>query len=324
MIHENQYDANEDSNEAARNLHDQIAYVFENYFRTLGYRASFSFTPSRHASIYAKPGRDTQTVARYFRQATGTSVKPGMPIHTQIAYSPVTEKLDITSLTLPVVSTRIIDAITLKQFSANGFSGHPGSIYLALRNDELIEHIDVVQPADGSESLETIDATFALDETIIKQLLYEAGYSHPEIFTTPHDLRQHMRETFSNAEEWDRQEIVHVPVSPTTEWILARTSGILRDTKRDDAHDDLIAEHRMIDDTGVVRVTQVVFVGENYTVNGPTVKVWSEIPERNADAISKRGPNAMSMVDHQEYRLTRAEEIDIISEQLIEDLGDIA
>jgi hypothetical protein len=298
--------------ESAKRLHDTLTAPFDRPFESLGYQADFSYTPSSNDAIFAHDG-PWSTVA----EATNLVPAQKHAWNVRLGYDPKKERIVTTTLEVPVFTPRQGESLVFQRIMETGE-------YLLLHREETDAELKLfaTQSDEFEMSVFQRNSANSLSEGYVDKLLIAAGYTSPEIFTTPDDLQEHVAETLDTATAWSRKETIITPIEERKSVTLERTSSVQPAgrfeestggyTHETDGHVKATISYF---NEGYIGQLIITFAYSDHFVSMPKVTIRKKVPAFDDAVIAQHGPDAVQYVDSGAVELS-IDDMDALAEEL--------
>ncbi len=297
--------------ESAKRLHDTLTAPFDRPFESLGYQAEFTYTPSANEAVFAQDGA-WNTIA----EATGLQPAVKQPWSVKLGYEPKKERIVPTAVETPVVSVNPHEKLVLQRIET-------GEYLLLHRTEEDGElKLFATQSDEFEKEIFHRNTAASFSESYVDRLLTTAGYTAPELFTTPDDLQAHVAETLDTATRWHRKETIYLPIDEITSVTLERTSAVRSGAqfeaeneeyvKETDGHITATVEYHNPDSRGQLVIR---FAYSDHFVSMPEVTKRKVVRAFDDAVIANYGPDAYQIIDSEPVELS-PEQMDELAEGL--------
>jgi hypothetical protein len=247
----------------AAELFALMSSPFERDFEALGYKARLHLHVSPDARIFQDEPTDVSG-----GRLSDSKLDSTQAWVAEVGYLPAKEGLGFTRLELPLKTPGRDEILILQRVM--------GHYFLPIHSKDGVEQ-EFNSPHSPDGKAVVLPAIF------VNSLLARAGYTLPELFTSPDDLRLHMAELTGVATKWAAQETIVIPEDPTSQTTITRIFSQRSNGSREEVDLTLssISETISPDNMRRQQIT-IAFNGSDYSVEPPDIYV-QEL--RQTDAI---------------------------------------
>jgi hypothetical protein len=311
-------------------LYALLTSPFERPFESLGYSADLSLHVSHGKPIHSEAKKQD------FEFLTGKRIDPEKVWSLKLGYNPETDSVGIKRLTIPVLSSRnevlimegMLDGTFIPIIESAEGDTRPSQ-------QPIAEMEDMLDPKP-----EGFTSTYALDKTMVEQILFDAGYFIPEASSSPDSLQLQIVAMLDSSQQWTVQETIDSMLNGQTQMtthrmLSQRTSGAstVKSAGRNSrprnsrlASQADISVETIIEDfvqPGEEREQLVIiFEGEDYSVNKPLVKRRTLKFDESDATIASFGEGQYKVVQEKEQAVTAAILDKLLSYVVVQMIGD--
>lgn len=304
--------------ESARRLHDALTAPFDRPFDSLGYQASFEYTPSPECPVFTEGG-----IWSILERETDLKPVQKQPWKVKLGHDPRRDKIVTTSLEVPVDANSGQARLMLQRIAETA------EYLMLLRDDQDSEPKLLDTEADEFDKIvygKHGDA-HTLSEGYVDRLLVSAGYIAPEVFTNPDDLQEHIADTLGTATVWSRIEKIVRVIDEVTTINLERTSVVLPTTQFAEETEEYVRQSdgtvkatiQYHNDSGNRGDLVITFDYTDHFVSLPRIVKQVVVPAFDDKVIANHGVGAHQIVRSDSLKLN-SEAIDELAEELAVEL----
>ena len=240
------------SEDPAKELFELFISPFQREFTGLGYHTELQFLVSPDAKVFQDSLFDTHSPS-----VADSRLDSMRPWAATVGYIPRESNLGFTRLVLPLKTPNHDEALVLQRTPEGYF------VPLQRKNNTEVFYRGPARE-DSKEPAEPLP----IDPDFVKILLARAGYTLPELFTDPSDMRLALAELKNNASAWKTQETVVIPEDATSQTTITQTLSKHYSGTHSEFDVSLVAVPETISADGKLREQMVVaFEGHEYFID---------------------------------------------------------